>query len=73
MAKSRRKTSDAVMLAADRPLTSLPDRLAQAANGEIARRAFDLYLARGGEHGRDVQDWLQAERELGREAHHEND
>ena len=30
----------------------------------IARRAFELYCARGGEQGRDVDDWLQAEREL---------
>jgi hypothetical protein len=32
--------------------------------GAIAMRAFELYQARGGLHGRDVQDWLQAEREL---------
>ncbi len=31
---------------------------------EIARRAYQLYEARGGGHGRDVEDWLQAEREL---------
>ena len=31
----------------------------------IARRSYELYLARGGEHGHDVEDWLQAERELG--------
>jgi hypothetical protein len=31
---------------------------------EIARRAFELYLARGGEHGRAQEDWLTAEREL---------
>ena len=31
---------------------------------EIARRAYDLYLARGCENGHDVEDWLQAEREL---------
>jgi hypothetical protein len=30
----------------------------------IARRAYDLYLARGCGHGHDVDDWLQAEREL---------
>jgi hypothetical protein len=35
------------------------------ANGsDIARRAYDLYLARGREDGHDVEDWLQAEREL---------
>jgi hypothetical protein len=31
---------------------------------EIARRAFLLYAERGGEHGRDVEDWLRAEQEL---------
>ena len=30
----------------------------------IARRAYDLYLARGCEPGHDVEDWLQAERDL---------
>lgn len=30
----------------------------------IAQRAYELFLARGGQHGRDVDDWLQAEREL---------
>ncbi|PYU65608.1 MAG: hypothetical protein DMG49_23835 [Acidobacteria bacterium] len=31
---------------------------------EIERRAFQLYLERGGALGHDVEDWLQAEREL---------
>jgi hypothetical protein len=31
---------------------------------DIARRAFELYCERGGQHGHDVEDWLQAEREL---------
>jgi hypothetical protein len=31
---------------------------------EIARRAYELYLARGGEHGFDMDDWIQAESEL---------
>lgn len=30
----------------------------------IARRARELYEARGGEHGRDLDDWLAAEREI---------
>ena len=33
-------------------------------NDDIARRAFELYCARGCENGHDVEDWLQAEREL---------
>lgn len=31
----------------------------------VARRAYELFLARGGEHGRDLDDWLRAEQELG--------
>ena len=30
----------------------------------IARRAYELYLARGSEPGHEVEDWLQAEAEL---------
>ena len=31
---------------------------------QCAHRAYELYLARGGEDGRDLDDWLTAEREL---------
>ena len=31
---------------------------------DIAHRAFELFAARGGEHGHDVDDWLRAEHEL---------
>jgi len=30
----------------------------------IEKRAYEIYLARGGAHGLDEQDWLQAEREV---------
>jgi len=30
----------------------------------VAARAFEYYLSRGGEHGRDMDDWLAAERDL---------
>ena len=33
-------------------------------NDRVARRAYELYLARGGSHGSDWDDWLAAEREL---------
>ena len=32
---------------------------------DIAQRAYALYVERGGADGHDVEDWLQAERELG--------
>jgi hypothetical protein len=37
---------------------------AGASINEIAHRAFEYYAARGGEHGRDLEDWLRAERDL---------
>lgn len=53
------------------PVASAPDTAPKAPPqpvtvdvGDIARRADDLYLARGCEPGRDVDDWMQAEREL---------
>jgi len=31
---------------------------------DVARRAYDIFLARGATHGSDLDDWLQAEHEL---------
>jgi hypothetical protein len=31
---------------------------------QIANRAFEIYVSRGGEHGHDVSDWFEAERQL---------
>jgi Protein of unknown function (DUF2934) len=28
---------------------------------DVARRAYELFLSRGGQHGRDLDDWLAAE------------
>jgi hypothetical protein len=33
---------------------------------QVAERAHELYLNRGAQHGADLDDWLQAEHELGR-------
>lgn len=37
-----------------------------ARDEEIKRRAYELYLERGKQPGRELDDWLQAERELER-------
>jgi hypothetical protein len=34
---------------------------------EIAHRAYELYVQRGGEPGKDVEDWVRAEKELSNE------
>ena len=64
MAKStKRKTDEAVTAAADRAPKAATRRMT-VTNDDIARHAYDLYLARGCEHGHDVDDWVQAECEL---------
>ncbi|HEY7448908.1 MAG TPA: DUF2934 domain-containing protein [Vicinamibacterales bacterium] len=65
MAKSaKRKTADALVTAADRSVKALTDATTNVTEYDIARRAYDLYLARDHQHGHDLDDWLQAEREL---------
>jgi len=50
--------------------TARPARERASMNGhaptaeQIAARAYELFLGRGGEHGKHEQDWLEAEREL---------
>lgn len=41
-----------------------PRALEQPRLDEIAARAHEIYLARGAAAGRELDDWLQAEREL---------
>ena len=37
---------------------------------QIAHRAFEIYISRGGDHGHDVGDWFEAQRQLGAEFVH---
>jgi len=37
---------------------------AEVSDDDIRRRAYDRYLARGGNHGLHFDDWLEAEKEL---------
>ena len=51
------------------PLTKPARRTRKAAPVErtqpsVAQRAYELFMARGGLHGHDLEDWLTAEREL---------
>ena len=69
-ADRRRVTEEPVVPAA--PASTADDHSGGAAapvgNGQtreaIARRAYEIYTARGGTHGYDIEDWLKAEREL---------
>jgi hypothetical protein len=64
MAKAPRRRGDLpVTTAADRAPKARVDSAAITEH-DIARRAYDLYLARGCEPGHQLDDWLQAEQEL---------
>jgi hypothetical protein len=39
-------------------------RMSPPSPEQIAARAYELFLARGGEHGYHEEDWLRAEQEL---------
>jgi hypothetical protein len=44
---------------------SQPETVSGVPTGEeIELRAYQIYIERGGAHGQDVDDWLQAESEL---------
>jgi hypothetical protein len=55
MSKAQRKTKALKLVTADhREITK----------DDVARRAYELFLARGRAEGHDVEDWLEAERQL---------
>ena len=58
----RAKTNDRAAIADDRAPKLAPTPAVTP--DDVARRAHELYLSRGGRHGQDVDDWLQAEQEL---------
>ena len=45
-------------------IPSLVGSLAEPTHDDIARRAYQFYEERAGEHGLDRADWLRAERQL---------
>ena len=65
MAKTRRrKTSEVEAGQAAAPQNAGDTTVATVDRERIARRAYELYLQRGGREGDPMADWLEAEREL---------
>ena len=50
----------------DGEVDDAPDhnRVNEILRAEVARRAYEFFVARGCEHGHDIDDWLMAEREF---------
>ena len=59
----RRRTDNVLTMPAVESDTGVPSA-SGIGEADIARRAFELYCERGREDGHDVDDWLNAEREL---------
>jgi hypothetical protein len=64
MAKAAKQRTDNVLTMAALESSQLMAIAPAVSEGDIARRAFELYCDRGREEGGDVEDWLTAEREL---------
>ncbi len=60
------KTSAPKAVKAGMGKTKVSSATAKAAptHDEIAKRSFEIYLERGGEHGHAEEDWARAEAEL---------
>ncbi|HZL20846.1 MAG TPA: DUF2934 domain-containing protein [Polyangia bacterium] len=68
-AKGKAQVAGAVAPSAAKPPKAVPVAGADHATGSvssdaIAKRAYEKYVARGGAHGSDQEDWVEAEREL---------
>jgi DUF2934 family protein len=62
----KRKTEPRVIRTANHSPEVASHGPADVTDHEIARRAYDLYLARGREDGHDLEDWFHAEQEVRR-------
>ena len=64
MPKAARRRTDNVLTMSPGESPTAVAIASAVTEGDIARRAFELYCDRGREDGHDVDDWLNAEREL---------
>lgn len=61
---SKTAKSSSLALKKERAAKSAPTQ------GDIARRAYEIYLERGGAPGHELEDWTRAERELAQKNGH---
>lgn len=62
--RARTISTDPAEMANDSANDSATTMLASPSEEDIRERAYQRYLQRGGGHGLDFDDWLEAEREL---------
>ena len=64
MAKGKRASNVVTMPAPPNASEPAPQPVSSPDANAVARRAYEIYESRGRIDGYDVEDWLQAEREL---------
>jgi hypothetical protein len=64
MARTTRRRVDKVVAMPMSESHVQTNQPSESGNDAIARRAYELYCARGCQHGHDIDDWLTAEREV---------
>ena len=66
MDKPNRRRTDNVLIVRNVETDAPASPSAARTTSDVARRAYELYIARGGDRGHNADDdWRQAERELG--------
>ncbi len=69
-AAPRRKVSSGTTIKPKKDRVTAPTRAEsqhryfEVLGSRIADRAYELYVQRGQEHGHDIEDWLEAERQI---------
>ncbi len=69
-AAPRRKVSSGTTIKPKKDRVTAPTRAEsqhryfEVLGSQIADRAYELYVQRGQEHGNDIEDWLEAERQI---------
>lgn len=65
--KNKSRTITATSLSRGDPVTTIQKLKAEPTQDQIRQRAYEIHQARAGAPGRELDDWLQAERELKQE------
>jgi len=69
MSKPQRKTKNIKLVITEHQPSVAAENHRAISKDDIALRAHEMFLARGRVDGHDVEDWLEAERQLQAEQH----
>ena len=64
MSKAQRKTKGLKLVIPESQPSVVAENHPAITTGVVAQRAYELFLAKGRIDGHDVEDWLEAERQL---------